>query len=107
MIHKQLDRLPVLPSPRLVSINRHSVKSSRLLGRSVLRSVGYALLVELHVELDEEKRLISDGGEEVELSDEVEDVRTTEAKVVGEGFAWLAVEDEAGRERERAQMQGK
>ena len=104
VINEKLDRLPVLPSSSPLPIDSHPIESSRLL-RSVLSSFDDGLLVELHVKLDQQKSLISNSREEVELSDEIEDVGTTESKVVWEGLSWLTVENEAGiGKRRRGQL---
>ena len=55
-------------------------------------SILLALLAQLLVELDEEQSLVLYIREEVVLSDEIKDIRATQAQEVWECFAWLAVE---------------
>ena len=98
VVHEQLDRLAVLAGACPLAIDRHALdpSGSRLGGPLGNDS---DLLVELHVELDEQQRLVPNGREQVELADEIEDVWATEAKVERERLPRLSIEHKAGDRR--------
>lgn len=99
MIHQQLDRLAVLACACPLAVDRHAFDPSRGNLVGPLGDDG-DLLIELHVELDQQECLIPDRGEQVELADQVKDVGSAKAEIEGERFPRLAVQDEAGWQAE-------